>query len=201
MAIFWSSKGDRVKRLLVRRCSHSAQQRQREQLNAGLAVGHPKYPLECTLPSYRFHHVEARSCTRAKPELAAAVLTHCGASSNRRSVEKRLKSEPPVVFFPLDPKKRHLHWATWWVFGSSETGGLCEDPKKRHLPKDKTGGASALPFTRPFSRWHCVRRGKVEGPGGNYGFADRSTPELPAFVHNRIAFDSLYCGIHIRISV
>jgi hypothetical protein len=135
MAIFWSSKGDRVKRLLVRRCSHSAQQHQREQLNAGLAVGRPKYPLECTLPSYRFHHVEARSCTRAKPELAAAVLTHCGASSNRRSVEKRLKSEPPVVFFPLDPKKRHLHWATWSVFGSSETGGLCEDPKKRHLPE------------------------------------------------------------------
>jgi hypothetical protein len=33
MAIFWSSKGDRVKRLLVRRCSHSAQQHQREQLN------------------------------------------------------------------------------------------------------------------------------------------------------------------------
>jgi hypothetical protein len=113
-------------------------------------------------------------------------------------VEKRLKSEPPVVFFPLDPKKRHLHWATWWVFGSSETGGLSEDPKKRHLP-ERQNRRSRLPG--PFSRWHCVRRGKVEGPGGNYGFADRSTPELPAFVHNRIAFDSLYCGIHIRISV
>ena len=33
MAIFWSSKGDRVKQLLMRRCSHSAQQHQREQLN------------------------------------------------------------------------------------------------------------------------------------------------------------------------
>jgi hypothetical protein len=42
------------------------------------------------------------------------------------------ETEPPVVFFPLDPKKRHLQWATWSVFGSSETGGLSEDPKKRH---------------------------------------------------------------------
>ena len=120
MAIFWSSKGDRVKRLLVRRCSHSAQQRQREQLNAGLAVGHPKYPLECTLPSYRFHHVEARSCTRAKPELAAAVLTHLRRFVKPSLGGKAFKSEPPIVFFPLDPKKRHLHWATWWVFGSSK---------------------------------------------------------------------------------
>jgi hypothetical protein len=135
MAIFWSSKGDRVKRLLVRRCSHSAQQRQREQLNAGLAVGHPKYPLECTLPSYRFHHVEARSCTRAKPELAAAVLTHLRRFVKPSLGGKAFKSEPPIVFFPLDPKKRHLHWATWSIFGSSETGGLSEDPKKRHLPE------------------------------------------------------------------
>ncbi len=129
MTIFWSSKGDRVKRLLVRRCSHSAQQRQREQLNAGLAVGHPKYPLECTLPSYRFHHVEARSCTRAKPELAAAVLTHLRRFVKPSLGGKAFKSEPPVVFFPLDPKKRHLHWATWSILGSSETGGLSEDPK------------------------------------------------------------------------
>ena len=130
MAIFWSSKGDRVKRLLVRRCSHSAQQRQREQLNAGLAVGHPKYPLECTLPSYRFHHVEARSCTRAKPELAAAVLTHLRRFVKPSLGGKAFKSEPPIVFFPLDPKKRHLHWATWSIFGSSK-GGVSEDPKKR----------------------------------------------------------------------
>ena len=45
---------------------------------------------------------------------------------------KSFETEPPVVFSPLDPKKRHLQWATWWVFGSSETGGLSEDPKKRH---------------------------------------------------------------------
>jgi hypothetical protein len=74
----------------------------------------------------------ARSCTGAKPELAAAALTHL-----RRFVKLSLggetfKSEPPVVFFPLDPKKRHLQWATWSNFGSSETGGLSEDPKKRH---------------------------------------------------------------------
>ena len=48
---------------------------------------------------------------------------------------KAFKTEPPVVFFPLDPKKRHLQWATWSIFGSSETGGLSEDPKKRHLPE------------------------------------------------------------------
>ena len=46
--------------------------------------------------------------------------------------EKAFETEPPIVLFPLDPKKRHLQWATWWVFGSSETGGLSEDPKKRH---------------------------------------------------------------------
>ena len=190
MAIFWSSKGDRVKRLLVRRCSHSAQQRQREQLNAGLAVGHPKYPLECTLPSYRFHHVEARSCTRAKPELAAAVLTHLRRFVKPSLGGKAFKSEPPVVFFPLDPKKRHLHWATWSIFGSSDRP-LVAFPKIRKScrksatsPKDKTGGASALPFLRPFSRWHCVRRGKVEGRRYTvltytYGF-DSSTPEVPA---------------------
>ena len=141
MAIFWSSKGDRVKRLLVRRCSHSAQQHQREQLYAGLAVGHPKYPLECTLPSYRFHHVEARSCTRAKPELEAAALTHLRRFVKPSLGGKAFKTEPPVVFFPLDPKKRHLHWATWSVFRSSEEppGGLSEDPKKRHQKLRKPG--------------------------------------------------------------
>ena len=87
---------------------------------AGLAVGHPTYPRECTLPSYRFHHVAARSCTRAKPELAAAALTHLRHFSKPSLGEKAFETEPPIVFFPLDPKKRHLHWATWWVFGSSE---------------------------------------------------------------------------------
>ena len=197
MAIFWSSKGDRVKRLLVRRCSHSAQQRQREQLNAGLAVGHPKYPLECTLPSYRFHHVEARSCTRAKPELAAAVLTHLRRFVKPSLGGKAFKSEPPIVFFPLDPKKRHLQWATWSIFGSSETGGLSEDPKKRHLP-ERQNRRSRLPG--PFSRWHCVRRGKVEGPGGTVLRGSEYTRTSRLCAH-RIAFDSPYCGIHIRISV
>ena len=65
----------------------------------------------------------------------------CGASSNRRSVEKRSKRSPRLVFFPLDPKKRHLQWATWWVFRSSERppGGLSEDPKKRHQKLRKPG--------------------------------------------------------------
>jgi hypothetical protein len=139
MAIFWSSKGDRVKRLLVRRCSHSAQQRQREQLNAGLAVGHPKYPLECTLPSYRFHHVEARSCTRAKPELAAAVLTHLRRFVKPSLGGKAFKSEPPIVYR-----------------GRSRAGIVFDAGKSK---------VQEVP---------CLR---------NYGFAARSTPELPAFVH------------------
>jgi hypothetical protein len=167
MAIFWSSKGDRVKRLLVRRCSHSAQQRQREQLNAGLAVGHPKYPLECTLPSYRFHHVEARSCTRAKPELAAAVLTHLRRFVKPSLGGKAFKSEPPVVFFSLDPKKRHLQWATWSVFGSSKLWWPFRRSEKAPPPrKTKPAELRLCRLPLPFSRWHCVRRGKVEGPGG-----------------------------------
>ena len=109
------------------------------QLNAGLAVGHPKYPRECTLPSYRFHHVAARSCTRAKPELAAAALTHLGRFVKPSLGVKAFETEPPIVFFPLDPKKRPLQWATWWVFGSSETGGLSEDPNKRHQKLRKPG--------------------------------------------------------------
>ena len=121
----------------------------------------------------------------------------CGTLANRRSVEKRFKTEPPVVFFPLDPKKRHLQWATWSVFGSSETGGLSEDPKKRHLP-ERQNRRSRLPG--PFSRWHCVRRGKVEGPGGTVLRGSEYTRTSRLCAH-RIAFDSLYCGIHIRISV
>ena len=73
----------------------------------------------------------ARSCTGAKPELAAAALKHLRRFVKPSLGGKAFKTEPPVVFFPLDPKKRHLHWATWWVFGSSQ-GGLSEDPKKRH---------------------------------------------------------------------
>ena len=89
-------------------------------VNAGLAVGHPKYPCECTLPSYHFHHVEARSCTRAKPELAATALTHLRRFVKPSLCGETFKTEPPIVFFPLDPKKRHHQWATWSVFGSSD---------------------------------------------------------------------------------
>ena len=72
----------------------------------------------------------AQSCARAKPELAAAALTHLWHFSKPSLGGKAFETEPPIVFFCLDPKKRHLQWATWWVFGSS--GGLSEDPKKRH---------------------------------------------------------------------
>ena len=102
------------------RCQTRRHTVRQAQLNAGLAVGHPKYPRECTLPSYRFHHVAARFCTRTKPELAAAALTHLRHFSKPSLGEKAFETEPPIVFFPLDPKKRHLQWATWWVFGSSD---------------------------------------------------------------------------------
>ena len=107
----------------------------------------------------------ARSCTGAKPELAAAALEHLRRFVKPSLGGKAFKSEPPVVFFPLDPKKRHLHWATWSIFGSSETGGLSEDPKKRHLP-ERQNRRSRLPG--PFSRWHCVRRGKVSRRSRRY---------------------------------
>ena len=73
----------------------------------------------------------ARSCTQAKPELAAAALPHLRHSRKPSLGGKAFKTERPTVFFPLDPKKRHLHWATWSIFGSSQ-GGVSEDPKKRH---------------------------------------------------------------------
>ncbi len=170
MAIFWSSKADRVKRLLVRRCSHSAQQHQREQLNAGLAVGHPKYPLECTLPSYRFHHVEARSCTRAKPELAAAVLTHLRRFVKPSLGGKAFKSEPPIVFFPLDPKKRHLHWATWWVFGSSDLWWPFRRSEKAPPPR-KTKPAELRPcrFSGLLALACCVQDAGKIGSGRTCG--------------------------------
>jgi hypothetical protein len=166
------------------RCQIRCHTARRAHINAGLAVGHPKYPRECTLSSYRFHHVAARSCTQAKPELAAAALPHLRHSRKPSLGGKAFKTERPTVFFPLDPKKRHLHWATWWVFGSSDRP-LVAFPKIRKSATTnlKTGGASALPFLRPFSRWHCVRRGKVEGRRYTvlytYGF-DSSTPEVPA---------------------
>jgi hypothetical protein len=69
---------------------------------------------------------------------------------------KAFKSEPPVVFFPLDPKKRHLQWATWWVFGSIQKQVAFPKIRKSATTNLKTGGASALPFLRPFSRWRVA---------------------------------------------
>ena len=98
----------------------------------------------------------ARSCTRAKPELAAAALTHLRRFVKPSLCGETFESEPPIVFFPLDPKKRHLHWATWWVFGSSETGGLSEDPKKRHLPERQNRRSFGFAVSQAFSRWRVA---------------------------------------------
>ena len=102
------------------RCQTRCHTVKRAHSNAGLAVGHPKCPRECTLPPYRFHHVAARSCTQAKPELAAAALPHLRRFVKPSLGGKAFKTEPPTVFFSLDPKKRHLQWASWSVFGSSK---------------------------------------------------------------------------------
>ena len=129
------------------RCQTRSHTVKRAHSNAGLAVGHPKCPRECTLPPYRFHHVAARSCTRVKPELAAAAhLWHFQ--------EKRSKRTPPIVFFSLDPKKRHLQWATWSDFGSSQ-GGLSEDPKKRHQKLRKPAELRLCRFSGPSRAGVC----------------------------------------------
>ena len=71
---------------------------------------------------------------------------------------------------PLDPKKRHLHWATWWVFGSSEPGGLSEDPKKRHLGKlQKAAERSTALSLHSMAGKEGGKGGKVGGKGGKVG--------------------------------
>jgi hypothetical protein len=100
------------------------------------------------------------------------------------------KSEPPIVFFPLDPKKRHLHWATWSNFGSSETGGLSEDPKKRHHESQnwRSFGFAVSPALLALAL--CLtresRRSRRYRAVNTYRFAPRSTPELPAFASHRV---------------
>ena len=172
------------------RCQTRRHTVRQAQLNAGLAVGHPKYPRECTLPSYRFHHVAARSCTRAKPELAAAALTHLRRFVKPSLGGKAFETEPPVVFFPLDPKKRHLHWATWWVFRSSENHRVAFRRSEKAPPEiEKTRRASALPFSG-LSRWHVPsRRGKDWECSYTCGIRRLRVPEVPAMPQ----VDSLAC--------
>jgi len=79
---------------------------------------------------------------------------------------KAFETEPPIVFFPLDPKKRHLQWATWWVSGSSEIGGLSEDPKKRHQKLRKPGELRICRSQALLPLACCFQRGKLAGSGG-----------------------------------
>ena len=134
----------------------------------------------------------ARSCTGAKPELAAAALTHLRRFVKPSLGGKAFKSEPPIVFFPLDPKKRHLQWATWSIFGSSETGGLSEDPKKRHLPERQNRRSFGFAVSQALLALACClktresRRSRRYRAVNTYRFAPRSTPELPAFASHRV---------------
>jgi hypothetical protein len=130
-------------------------------VNAGLAVGHPKYPCECTLPSYHFHHVEARSCTRAKPELAAAALTHLRRFVKPSLGGKAFKSEPPVVFFPLDPKKRHHESQNWRSFGFAVSQALlalalCSTRESRRSRRYRASRLGVHPNFPPLCTSHRV---------------------------------------------
>ena len=165
-------------------------------INAGLAVGHPKYPRECTLPSCRSHHVSPilrASQARAGSCRAKALGTLRQAVARWKAFE----TEPPIVFFSLDPKKRHLQWATWWVFGSSQAG-LSEDPKKRHQKLRKPGelrlcrlpgrSRAGIVLTRESRRSRRYRA---------YVITDSRLGVHPNFPPlHRIAFDSLYWMQH-----
>ena len=104
-------------------------------------------------------------------------------------MEKRSKRSPRLVFFPLDPKKRHLHWATWWVFGSSRLWWPFRRSEKAPPEIEKTRRASALPFSG-FSRWHVPsRRGKDWECSYTCGIRRLRVPEVPAMPQ----VDSLAC--------
>jgi hypothetical protein len=163
------------------RCQIRCHTARRAHINAGLAVGHPKYPRECTLPSYRFHHVAARSCTQAKPELAAAALPHLRRFVKPSLGGKAFKSEPPVVFFPLDPKKRHLHWATWSVFGSSEDLWW---PFRR---SEKAPPRITKPAELRLCRFSCPSRAGIVFDAGN-----RRQGGIPCLRMYTYGFDSEY---------
>ena len=181
------------------RCQIRCHTVKRAHLNAGLAVGHPKCPRECTLPSYRFHHVAARSCTRAKPELAAAALTHLWHFS--KPSEKRSKRTPPIVFFLALIRKSATSSGPLGGFSDLQ-GGLCEDPKKRHqklrkpaelrLCRSRALLALALCLTRE------SRRSKEVPVLLTLTDSTESTPEVPA-IASRLT-RSIGCGIHIRSS-
>ncbi len=116
-----------------------------------------------------------------------------------KSVPRR---SPPVVFFSLDPKKRHLQWATWSVFGSSQ-GGVSEDPKKRHQKLRKPAELRLCRFPGPSALALCLTRESRRS--GRYRVlkvqltdSTGSTPEVPA-IASRLT-RSIGCGIHIRSS-
>ena len=104
-------------------------------------------------------------------------------------MEKRSKRSPRLVFFPLDPKKRHLHWATWSVFGSSK-GGLSEDPKKRHQKLRKPGELRLCRSQASRAGMFLLeRRGKDWECSYTCGIRRLRVPEVPAMPQ----VDSLAC--------
>ena len=99
MAIFWSSKGDRVKRLLVRRCSHSAQQRQREQLNRDADVD---AAIERVKRDAIVHKGGKFGCTPIRESVITSWTFDFPASNTMPARErpgKRQSRTPPVLSF------------------------------------------------------------------------------------------------------
>ena len=88
------------------------------------------------------------------------------AALHQAVVRKSVRNGAPDSFLSLDPKKRHLQWATWWVSGSSETGGLSEDPKKRHQKLRKPGELRICRYQALLPLACCFQRGKLAGSGG-----------------------------------
>ena len=166
MAIFWSSKGDRVKRLLVRRCSHSAQQRQREQLNrdadVDAAIERVKRDAMCTKAgssgvlraakhgtswTFDFSRVEHNASARTAPVNGSAgfVFRGGGAFSDLRKGHHSFE----------DPKIDQVAQWRWRFFGSRG--------------KKTTGGSDLNAF--PPSDGLTKRRKCVSAAAASSGFA------------------------------
>jgi hypothetical protein len=125
MAIFWSSKGDRVKRLLVRRCSHSAQQRQREQLNrdadVDAAIERVKRDAMCTKAGSSGVLRAAKHGTSWTFDFPATVPP--GPSTFPRRTQCQRENGPGKRL------RRFCLSGRWRFFGSSERPPVSEDPK------------------------------------------------------------------------
>ena len=165
MAIFWSSKGDRVKRLLVRRCSHSAQQRQREQLNRDAGVD---AAIERVKRDAIVHKGGKFGCTPIRESVTP------GPSTFPRRTQCQRENGPGKRL------RRFCLSGRWRFFGSSERPPVSEDPKTDQVAHwrwrffgsrgKKTTGGSDLNVSPP-SDGLTKRRKCVSAAAASSGFA------------------------------